>query len=516
MKKIDINSIPKEKFEFAQLDAHLHDVKFETKPVGYMLDAWRRFRKNKASVIAAVIIILIVVFAVVTPFVSKYHINDADGVYAKMRPKIEAFYGTGFLDGTNTRPLNDKYIAYLGGIGQGIADKDGSGATWAQGLEEKYQPIAKLSDPYKKQGKEYRDALVDTYYSVGFKYISVTRDEYAKIQAWQEENGIQVIYPMVDTRSEWCDASYANDANYWYRHSANSTPLDENGKKMTLEKFTTTGLVDNYLRDADGNILYFAAKDKSMISVRVLYYNYYIYQNGYEPTHTLGTDAQGYDILVRLAHGTRLSLILALCVSIINLTLGAMYGAIEGYYGGWVDMLGERVTDVLSGIPFIVVATLFQLHLVNTGKVSTLVGLLFAFVLTGWIGTAYRVRTQFYRFKNQEYVLAARTLGAHDGRIMFKHIFPNALGTIITTSVLVIPGVILDESVLSYLGVVNFNGQFITSLGTMLSNGQGYLSTDPHIILFPALIISLLMISFNLFGNGLRDAFNPSLRGADE
>ena len=126
------------------------------------------------------------------------------------------------------------------------------------------------------------------------------------------------------------------------------------------------------------------------------------------------------------------------------------------------------------------------------------------------------LRTQFYRFKKQEYVLAARTLGARDARLMFKHIFPNSLGTIITSSVLQIPGVILSESVLSYLGIANFNSQNMTSLGTMLANGQGTLATDPHIILLPALVISLLMISFNLFGNGLRDAFNPSLRGADE
>ena len=137
-------------------------------------------------------------------------------------------------------------------------------------------------------------------------------------------------------------------------------------------------------------------------------------------------------------------------------------------------------------------------------------------MLTGWIGTAYRVRTQFYRFKNQEYVLAARTLGASDMRIMWKHIFPNSLGTIITSSVLVIPGVIFSESMLSFLGIVNFQSKDMTSIGTLLSNGQKYLSTDPHVIFFPAMVISLLMISFNLFGNGLRDAFNPSLRGTEE
>ena len=176
-------------------------------------------------------------------------------------------------------------------------------------------------------------------------------------------------------------------------------------------------------------------------------------------------------------------------------------------------MIMERVSDVLSGVPFMVVTTLFQLHLAN--KVGVVPALLFAFVLTGWIGMASRVRMQFYRFKGQEYILAARTLGARDMRLMFKHIFPNSLGTLITGSVLVIPGVIFSESSLTYLGIVNLESSTMTSVGTMLANGRGYLATDPYIIFFPALFISLLEVSFNLFGNGLRDAFNPSLRGVE-
>ena len=129
---------------------------------------------------------------------------------------------------------------------------------------------------------------------------------------------------------------------------------------------------------------------------------------------------------------------------------------------------------------------------------------------------ASRVRMQFYRFKNQEYVLAARTLGASDKRIMFKHIFPNSLGTIVTGSVLAIPGMIFSESSLSYLGIINLQTGSMTSVGNMLSSAQKYLTSYPYMMLFPALFICLLMLSFNLFGNGLRDAFNPSLRGAED
>ena len=129
---------------------------------------------------------------------------------------------------------------------------------------------------------------------------------------------------------------------------------------------------------------------------------------------------------------------------------------------------------------------------------------------------ASRVRMQFYRFKNQEYVLAARTLGASDRRIMFKHIFPNSLGTIITGSILSIPGMIFSESSLSYLGIINLQTGNMTSVGNMLSSAQQYMTSQTYMMFFPAMFICLLMLSFNLFGNGLRDAFNPSLRGSED
>lgn len=508
----NVSNTSPEAFTLVQKGQRIHDVRFETKPVGYFQDAWIRFRRNKASVVAAVIIILIVLFGIVAPFCTPYAVSDSDGVYAKMRPKIPALEALGFWDGSYDKKLNERFFVYMTAMGTGYEDTDGTGKTWEEGLASRFNPIRAAGEPYMAQGREFRDCVVDSYYEVGFQYLNITKANFDAIRVWEAESGIQVLYPMVDV----LNSENPDDANYWYKHAANGTPLTADGKKMTLEQVMSQGFADNYKRDAQGNIQYYMPKDKTMIQARVFYYNYFQYLHGFEPIHVLGTDAQGYDILVRLAHGVRLSLMLALFVSSINLVIGTVYGALEGYYGGWLDMVLERVSDVLDSMPFIVIAALFQLHLVLPGKVSAFVGLLFAFVLRDWLPIAYRVRTQFYRFKNQEYVLAARTLGAKDLRLMFKHIFPNALGTIITSSVLVIPGVIFTESTLSYLGIVNFNSATMTSIGTMLANGQGFLGTDPHIILFPSIIISLLMISFNLFGNGLRDAFNPSLRGAED
>ncbi|MBO5777170.1 MAG: ABC transporter permease [Clostridia bacterium] len=216
---------------------------------------------------------------------------------------------------------------------------------------------------------------------------------------------------------------------------------------------------------------------------------------------------------MRLTAGARFSFILAISVAIVNFILGAFLGCLEGYYGGVFDITMQRFSEILAYIPGYAVFTLFNLHL--AAKLGAIPTLMFAYMLTGWMGPASLLRMQFYRFKNQEYVLAARTLGARDFRLMFKHILPNAIGTVITSSVLTVPGIIASESSLAYLGIVNLNSDKITSVGTLLKGGQQVMQSFPHIVLFPAIFIALLMISFNLFGNGLRDAFNPQLRGTE-
>lgn len=225
------------------------------------------------------------------------------------------------------------------------------------------------------------------------------------------------------------------------------------------------------------------------------------------PVFLFGTDAQGHDIVKKAFAGLRTSLVLGLCTGLFCLAFGLCWGAISGYFGGNVDLVMERFCDILGGVPFIVMITLCILHLGNNFFVFFL-----ALCLTGWMGVAARTRTQFYRFKGREYVLASRTLGASDGRLIFRHILPNALGTIVTSSVLMIPSVIFSEATLAYL---NLGLQGTNSFGVMLSDNQVYISTYPNLIVFPSVIMALIMISFNLFGNGLRDALNPSLKGSE-
>ena len=514
--------IPPEKFEFVHSGERIADKKFEDKPIGYFKDAWIRFRKNHASVVATIIIICIVLFAFLTPiFNTRYNARFMDSYYAKKAPRALALRPYGIFDGGTTRTFSEKGLIKAIAIGVGAEDYDGRSVSLGEGLESYYQPMLKIGDPIEKRaGKKITltfNGKIDTYLEVGFMYLSLEQAEYQRIVQWEKDNNLHVFYPLVEDNNYNADAK---DANNWYKTKKNvPVRINEKGKAEELTYSPDTVLEDNYKRDAEGNLVYYEYAgggnfETAQYKVRVLYYNYYRYKNGFEPNYILGTDSQGYDLALRMAGGIKLSLLVAICVSFINFIIGAVYGAIEGYYGGLTDLIMERISDILSGVPFIIVATLFQIHL--AAKVGAVPSLLFAFVLTGWIGTAARVRTQFYRFKNQEYVMAARTLGARDSRIIWKHIFPNSLGTIITSCALVIPGVINSESMLSYLGIVKLGSAGSTSLGTLLSDASSIWTNYPHLMIYPALILSLLMICFNLFGNGLRDAFNPSLRGVED
>lgn len=514
--------IPPEKFEFVHSGERIADKKFEDKPIGYFKDAWIRFRKNHASVVATIIIICIVLFAFLTPiFNTRYNARFMDSYYAKKAPRALALRPYGIFDGGTTRTFSEKGLIKAIAIGVGAEDYDGRSVSLGEGLESYYQPMLKIGDPIEKRaGKKITltfNGKIDTYLEVGFMYLILEQAEYQRIVQWEKDNNLHVFYPLVENNSYNADAK---DANNWYKTKKNvPVRINEKGKAEELTYSPDTVLEDNYKRDAEGNLVYYEYAgggnfETAQYKVRVLYYNYYRYKNGFEPNYILGTDSQGYDLALRMAGGIKLSLLVAICVSFINFIIGAVYGAIEGYYGGLTDLIMERISDILSGVPFIIVATLFQIHL--AAKVGAVPSLLFAFVLTGWIGTAARVRTQFYRFKNQEYVMAARTLGARDSRIIWKHIFPNSLGTIITSCALVIPGVINSESMLSYLGIVKLGSAGSTSLGTLLSDASSIWTNYPHLMIYPALILSLLMICFNLFGNGLRDAFNPSLRGVED
>lgn len=224
---------------------------------------------------------------------------------------------------------------------------------------------------------------------------------------------------------------------------------------------------------------------------------------GPSAAHPLGTDALGRDELARVLFGARVSLEVGVVSMFVALSIGIVVGSLAGFYGGWLDALMMRVTDAFLATPLYLV--LFVLSIAfSRGTVTTVV------ILIGtlsWASAARIVRSEFISIKQREFLLAARTLGANDMRLMLWHVLPNAAGPILVTVTLLIGNNIITESVLSYFGFGLQPPQ--ASWGTLLSDSQSYVVSDPLLLYVPLLAIVLTVLSFNLMGDGLRDALDP-------
>ncbi len=228
--------------------------------------------------------------------------------------------------------------------------------------------------------------------------------------------------------------------------------------------------------------------------------DYYLYKGADDSVNFwFGTDTLGRDIWTRVWRGARTSLMIAFLAVLLDLVIGTVYGAVCGYYGGKTDLILMRVCEVVRAIPNVVICTLMIL-LMGTG-IRTMI---LALACRNWVGTAQLVRAQFLRLKDREYVLAARIMGAKDGRVMTRHILPNAVGPLITRAVMAVPGVIFAESFLSYIGLGVPAPE--PSLGNLLAEAQSSLGLYPTQVLFPALVIAALMIAFHVMSSSLRDA----------
>ncbi len=523
-------NIPAEKFQFAKGRDLQHDSKFNTKPVSYFQGAFRRFCKNKGAAVAAVIILCLVIFAIIAPFFTPYTPEYYDMSYAYATPRLDFFADRNikFWDGGKS-----KTTGYLGYI------KD-----FALGQEIGVDVImnGEYTQTENEDGAAVYTYRFDTYHGVGFgKYKTISVEEFNDIQRYQNETGRQVLYPIVKKADRPTQEKNKYDANIYYvmenpKASVIRPKLDEDGNVQVnywkLEVGAKSGLAAEYnslrIEGEDGVEIngkqyhyVYGMKNDGGIEVRAEYYEYYTYlhsqvkQDGIEePSFLFGTTSTGKDIFACLAYGARFSFIFAVVVIAINTVMGIIVGSIIGYYGGKIDLLICRIMEILGSVPSMIVITLLKYHM---GASSQVLVLLISFVVTGWIGMAWSTRTQFYHFKNQEYVLAARTLGANDRRIMFKHIFPNGIGTLVTGMALAIPSMIYSETSLSYLGIINLEAGKITSVGTLIAGGKdAIVQGSAYVALFPCAFLILLMLSFNLFGNGLRDAFNPSLRGTED
>ena len=236
--------------------------------------------------------------------------------------------------------------------------------------------------------------------------------------------------------------------------------------------------------------------------------------------HIMGTDNLGRDYAIRVIYGTRISLMVGFISALIVVVIGILYGSISGYFGGKVDIIMMRIVDIIYSLPDVLIVILLSVALKDIISLSKneliiklgagMISIFSVFGLLYWVGMARQVRGQILSIKEQEYVLAARAMGASPMHIIFKHMIPNCVSVIIITAAMQIPSAIFTESFLSFVGMgVSMP---MPSLGSLASDARSGLVSYPYMLVFPATTIFLIVLSFNLLGNGLRDAFDPKLR----
>ena len=430
---LDWNNYSADDFDSAS-QTEKKDFIQERQSVSYWKDAWRRLKKNVVAMVALGVIIFLVLFAFVGPYLVPYGYDQFNKGAENLHPIHYTLEDTQKLDAE-------------------LATRTSAGGT-----------------------KSAEEMIAEAEAEAAAKGEKLTSVDIAKIKA-----KAKVAAQNAQKQNEEVDVNSLR-------------------KELGIKKHLFGYSTDELQRKASGEKVF---------------------------PHVFGTDMYGRDILVRVMYGARVSMSVGICAAFLVLVIGATYGAVSGYCGGKVDAVMQRIVEVIYAVPEMLVVLLIATALkpiltdyINTGSgplksfVSVLgpnlISMFIAFGMLYWVTMSRIIRGQVLQLKQQEYVTAARALGASGKRIILRHLIPNCIGQIVVTTCLQIPSAIFLESFLSYLGVGV--SAPLPSLGSMATDALSGMYTYTYRLIIPSVILSIMILAFNLFGDGLRDALDPKLK----
>jgi len=439
--------------------------------LSYWQDAMRRFISNKLSLFAFVLVHLLVVFSFLGPLFWTKDPSHQDLNSPSMSPN---FGEAAVVVGESL-----SYEPQFATVDESLLNTE-SGA-----LEiEKVKNFKVLELPTTK------NVILSWDYSAGATGYSLYRNE---IKPEEGSPGIPLADVTQGNQVSYEDSQSLEAGDYYY----SIFPKDANGVEITSPTVLKVKVINAITIEAAKAL---GVKTEVGSKVRL-------------SSAPLGTDALGRDILARLMSGGRVSLFIGIFAALLSITIGITLGGVAGFFGGAIDSFLMRFTDLISGLPFLLCMILLNVILkVGPGE-SGVTALMISLVLLSWTGPARLVRGQILQIRNSEFIHAARMMGAKPGYLIIRHMLPNLIGVILVTLTFQIPSAIFTEAFLSFIGLGV--AAPATSWGSMCNEAIQTLLTKPYEFFAPSIVISLTVLSFNLMGDGLRDALDPKLRSSE-